>query len=511
MEPTPSGTASPREFEIKFDLGDGPSAALDKALAELNGKVSTKSLRATYFDTSDGVLAKAGFSLRLRDDVKGRVQTLKCADGAPFDRSEWESPAGGSIPDLDAPGFSRVRDLLEDAGPLLPRFANRVERRERTVTQNGSVIEIALDQGETEAGGRRAPLAELELELKAGDPAALFAMARSLSAAAPLRLSFETKAARGAALLSGEAPSAVKKVGVALEDGMTVGEAFAAVAGACLRQIVANERVLRLHRRPEALHQMRVGLRRLRSALGLFKAVCGDRQLERIKTEARWLTKRLDTARNLDVFIAETFTPAAHLLGEDDGAAALGRTLLRAQTRAYDRTLSALDTPRAIAFPLLLAEWLQAGDWTRNERLAPQRDEPVGPFAKAALDRLRRKVRRKSRGLAKLTPEARHKMRIAVKKLRYGLDFFAPLYPRRRVRVFGKVLGALQDSLGALNDIAVGRQTAAGLAGRGAGSGQVGFAAGLLVGLRARGEGELLGAAARQRQDLIEADPPWEA
>lgn len=509
MAAKPPEPASPREFEIKFDLAEGPSPALEKALAALGGELAEKTLRSTYFDTADGALAQKGFSLRLRDTGEGRVQTLKSDDGGPFDRGEWESAADGPAPALDAPGLEPVRDLLADAGPLLPRFANRIERRQRTVDYGGAVIEIALDQGETEADGRRAPLTELELELKSGDPAALFALARTLAAAAPLRLSFETKAARGAALLSGEAPGAVKKTRAAIAPDMTAGQAFAAVAAGCLRHIVANERVLRLHRRPEALHQMRVGLRRLRSALTMFEAVAGDSRLERIKTEARWLTKRLDETRDLDAFIAETFTPAAHRLEADEGGGAFGRRLLQARTQAYDKTLKALNTPRAIAFPLLLAEWTLTGDWTRDEALAAQRDQPVGPFAEATLAGLRRKVRRKGRGLASLDIAARHKVRIAVKKLRYGLDFFAPLYSRRKVQAFAAILGELQESLGALNDIAVGRRTAAALAGGGAGSGSLGFAAGLLVGLRAQTQAELIASAAQQRHRLLKAAKPW--
>ena len=196
MAAKPAEQASVREFEIKFDLSAGVTPALEKALAGLGGEIAVRTLRSTYYDTAGADLAKAGFSLRLRDDGRNKVQTLKRAGRGAFDRGEWESPAHGPAPDLDAAGFGPVRDILDKAGPLSPRLGNRIERRQRTVERDGAVIEIALDQGETEAGGRRAALAELELELKAGDPLALFALARALSAATPLRLSFETKAAR---------------------------------------------------------------------------------------------------------------------------------------------------------------------------------------------------------------------------------------------------------------------------------------------------------------------------
>jgi triphosphatase len=503
--PTPP---APREIEIKFQVDEAQRQPLAAFLKGLGGSARTITQRSTYYDTDDQALRRAGFTLRIRDEGGSRMQTIKRDQGLLFERGEWEVPARADGPDLDAARRTPLKSVVKGAGPLRAQFANRIERRRRTITYEGARIEIALDEGEVEGHGRRTVLSQLELELKAGPPAALFALARTLTAQVPLRLTFDTKAGAGYALAWAEAPRAIKGVDADLAANMTAGEAFAAVAASCLRQIVANEVVLRLHRRPDALHQMRVGLRRLRSAMTLFSSAAGDGRHAFIKAELKWLTQQLDEARDIDVFIAESYRPAVETLGRDHGLAEFGKRLGRARTRAYDRTLKALSSPRAIALPLALAEWLESGDWRARPEIAETRDRPASDFAADSLARLRRKLKRKGRDLSALSAEARHEARIAGKKLRYGVAFFAPLLPAKATGRFIDRLKALQADLGALNDLAVGRQTAADLS-RGAHAADLSFAAGLVVGLRSVGEEKLLGRAEAHYKALLDAKPPW--
>jgi inorganic triphosphatase YgiF len=362
----------------------------------------------------------------------------------------------------------------------------------------------------------------MELELKAGEPQALFDLARRLSDPAPLRLSFETKAERGYRLLDGQAVGeALMGSRVRLKRGMSARRAFQSIAAAALRQWVGNAAVLRAARRPEGLHQMRVALRRLRTALKLFEPVVADDAYPRLLSEMKWLTGELDQSRNIDVLIDETFHPAARRFHDQPGLAALGERLLKARTRAYDRVLATLETPRYLGLVLDMAAWIDGGRWSQpGEALfAARADAAAEILAGEGLDRLRRQVKRRGAGLKRLDPQSRHRLRIRAKRLRYALEFFEGLYSGRRDErdAYLEILQALQDTLGALNDRAVARDTGLALAeggGRVAGDSetegaQQAFAAGLMIGLRTRSEKELLKAAAQHYDALMAAKRFW--
>jgi len=495
----------PLEIELKFQFEPGAAGALEAALAVLGGASQAKTLISAYYDDADESLRRAAFTLRVREVGGGFVQTIKCAaEGALFSRGEWETATPDRAPDIAAARHTPLAKVLDKAGPLRPAFASGIERLERTIAYGGGEIEIALDKGEVEAdGGRRAPVCQLELELKHGDPDLLFRLARTLMVQVPLHLSFETKAGLGYALLS-PPPASVKGERPQVRAGMTAGQAFQTVARAALRQIVANAHIVRTRRSPEALHQLRVGLRRLRTAMTLFKSVVTDARSEAVKAELKWLAGQLDEVRDTDVFTAETYRPGLEALGAADGVAALGKRLKQAQTRGYDHALKALKSRRGSDVALLAAEWIETGEWRARAEAA----QAVGGFAEEILNRLDGKMTKGGAKLARMAAEDRHRVRITVKKLRYGLEFFEGLYSAKRARRFVDSLRAFQDTLGELNDIAVARRTAAGLA-IAAPAPQVGFAAGLVAGLRAAGEAGALDRAATQYRALKVVKRPW--
>jgi inorganic triphosphatase YgiF len=382
------------------------------------------------------------------------------------------------------------------------------------------VVEVALDRGAVSAGGYGAPICELELELKSGPPALLFELAQSLSAHSALQLSFLSKADRGYALVDGTTLEPIKALKPGLDPDATSEQAFRALAAASLAQITGNARVLRAARRPEAVHQLRVGLRRLRTVIGLFKPMLADDKREAIKAELRWIAGELDEARNLDVLITGAFRPAAERRKDQAGVAAFGACLLAAQTRAYDAVEAAVRSPRFHRLALDLVAWIETGGWTSDAddvRTALRR-RPAHALAAEVLAKHHRKLVRGGRKLAELGPEQRHRLRIAAKKLRYAGDFFASLYrgeAARRLAGFTRTLSALQDGLGELNDIAVGAELIAGLAGA-APQGQAGdpdaaraFAAGQICADREAGAGAAMDAARKAHRRLRKATPYW--
>jgi triphosphatase len=514
------------EIELKFQLDPAVLDRLEQKLI-LRARARTPAvpqiLLSTYYDTPGRELRQAGFSLRVREAGGRRVQTVKSEAEGVAARGEWEIELPGPGLDLKAAARTPLEPVLRGLrGELMPVFATTVERTKRLIRQGAAKVEAAIDRGRIEAEGRTFALCELELELKAGAPGALFDLARRLADAAPLRLSFETKAERGYRLLEGKAVGEALKGGkVRLKPGMSTRRAFQAIAAAALRQWVGNAAVLGAARRPEALHQMRVALRRLRTALKLFETVVADDAYPKLVAGLEWLTAELDQGRDIDVLIEETFRPAAARFHDQAGLAALGERLLKARTRAYDRTLAVLDTPRYLNLVIDVAAWIECGRWSLPEEalFAARADAPIEAMAGEGLDKLRRQVKQRGAKLKRLDPRSRHRLRIRAKRLRYALEFFGGLYARRKDErdVFLRTLRAMQDDLGALNDLAVAREKGLALAeggGRAAGDSetegaQQAFAAGLMIGARAVGETDLLKTAAAHYDALMDARRFW--
>ena len=489
--------ASPAtETELKFRLGPGAVVRLSGHPA-LQGPQTSQALRSVYFDTPDGVLRAAGCGLRVRATPDGFVQTLKrqTAPGQTA-RDEWEVPVASEALDLAALKTTPAHKLLKGRRrDLSPSFATTVVRRIRMVNWEGARIEVAFDAGDLSAGDKREPIYELELELKSGAPAALFSLARRLARDLAIVPVFESKAERGWRLADGESRSPRRAVATSLSPDATTATAFRRIAMACLAQVSANAELLRVVRRPEAVHQMRVGLRRLRAAVGVFKPLLAEAERERIETELKWLAHEADAARDLDVFIRDVFHPTA-LTAPSSDLAPLGRHLLTTRGQAYDRVLAAIASPR---YALLM---LETTAWTETAALP---DEPVAPFASEALGRLHHQVEKRA---PDLDAEARHHLRIRAKRLRYAAEFFADLFPARRRRArYLKALERLQDTLGALNDLAVARDRIPGEAALD--DPEIAFAAGRVIGRRERDEAALLAAALKACGRFHNARPFW--
>lgn len=437
------------EVELKFDVAAADAGRL-KACSALAGVAPAISQAETaYFDTKDGIVRRAGYSLRVRRAGGRHVQAVKhkpAAAAGLFVRREWEAEVPGFALDDAALAKTPLKKLLEaeEAGPLKPQVRSRFRRTTWLITRKDSVIEVVLDEGRVTAGKAETPLCELELELKSGKPRALFALAGEIGAALPLGLGVLSKAERAYALAERRLGQAARSEPIALPVPVTEGAAFRAVAQSCLRHYRLNEMVLLERRDADALHQARIALRRLRSALSLFRATVRGKDYQGLREELGWLAGQFGDARNLDV-----------LLAGDEGLQAdetLRERLLRARAKAYDRVEAALRSERVRALMLNLSLWIEAGSWRFRDRA--KRD--LAGLAAEQLDRQWRRVKRHGARLAKTATEERHRLRLDVKKLRYSAEFLAGLSAKkpklaRRDR-FVLALKDLQESLGDLND-----------------------------------------------------------
>ncbi len=501
---------APREIELKFVI---PLTRAAETLAGVEALAHAEAKRqvSTYYDTAKGALRRAGMALRVRRVGDAFTQTLKDAGDGALSRGEWESQVKGPKPELALLRGTPAGRLLPKGVRVAPTYVVEVLRRTAQVVEGESTIELAFDEGVARAGRREARFAELELELKRGPQWGLFALARRLAADGDLTLSFTTKAERGDALARPPRSHARKFQAPRLSPGMTSGEAFQAAARACLRQIAVNAERLRHRASPEVIHQMRVGIRRLRSLITSFKEVVADARLASIRAELKWLAGELDAARNLDVLLHGDYRTAVALKEDPEGLKGLGLRLRGARRMAYVRAVSAAEGERFRRLMLDLLVWIEAGAWTAAEAVGKARRRPVTRLAEDELSERRKKILARGAKLGDLDDEARHELRIQAKKLRYAADVFVCLYDRpKRAKAFIVALKDVQDALGELNDLVVGERLAheaAGAPGR-AGAASV-AAAGRIAGAHKARVGPLTARAQTVLDAFADAKPFW--
>lgn len=515
-----------RETELKLAArpDDLPKLRSAAALASASRAVAS-TLESVYYDTPDLRLAAGLVSLRVRRKGKHHVQTLKgppSIDGA-LGRAEWEGPVPGPALDLSLFAEPEAQALLEsvDAAELEVKFITAIQRTVRVLEVDGTVIEVAFDKGEVRTpDGAALPLCEVELELKQGEAKALFDLALDLTAVAPLRVETRTKAARGFALTAGTLDDSVKADKIALTPEVTVEGALCRIVANCLAHLTANEACSLKGDDPEGIHQMRVALRRLRSALALFRSFVPAEQYDWLVGEVKWLGGHLGPARDWDVFLSDLLAPVrAGLLRTNvhepalfSGVDALEAAVRTRRERAYDGARTAILSPRYTEFLLRLGAWMEDKGWRAQpvSEHSARLLQPVVGLADELLSKRHRRARRAGQGFADLSVADRHQLRIALKKLRYAAEFFRTLYDDKPARRYIQQLAAFQDALGHLNDVATATRLLHDLHADGsrAGAGER-RAAGLVIGWLARGVDELETHLNAQWDGFAGAKPFW--
>ena len=470
------------EIELKLLLApeDAPLLRAHPLLAQDGGLVSQVpqllSMHDIYVDTPDLQLCRHQAGLRVRQ-VDGRwVQTLKAGgqvSGGLHSRHEWENELASPTPDLDALNAAigrkqPVRALLRQPEIRTGLQAVFTTRMERTVwqlhTPQGDHIECVLDQGVIESGERSVPVSEVELELKEGQAASLFDVALLLLRDVPLQLGHMSKAERGYRLAAPQPREASKAQPLSLDAAMTVEQVFQAIAANCLEQVGGNQDGVIQGVDVESLHQMRVGLRRLRSALGMFKALLV--LPAQLQDELDWLAGALGEARDWDVLAGHTLVQlkgdaeAGAGPGPGPGPDALAQLTQAAQGLAQEKhalAAQAVASTRYTALMLGLQRWLHGSDWrsSRTPRQLQRLDAGVQGFARRTLRADQHSLMKRGKRLLHATPQQRHRVRIAAKKARYATEFFASLFSTGKVRPYVGRLSVLQDELGAMNDVRV--------------------------------------------------------
>ena len=446
------------ETELKFQVPPERRAALLRAVA--TARVEHTRLQAVYADTADHRLAAAALALRLRKEGRTWVQTLKGRGDGLMQRVEHEVrlPAQAGVPTLDrsrhagTPAGALLDAALGADGTLAPLYRTDIQRLHRRVRHAGAVIEIAYDVGRIVAGSQSLPVDEIEFELISGPNDALPALAARWVQRHGLWWDVRTKSERGFRLALGltQVP-AVKAAAVSWPEAADCLSAWQAMLSSALGHALPNAAEIAAGTgRAEHLHQMRVALRRLRTALVLFADWSGQPEPVRA-LEARWaqVFASLGATRDADV-LAGTLGPQLQAAGAPPS--------LQPATRPVDDTRRLLRDPD---FNLLMLETLQ---WAVAAPATPAEDESAGagsvrvPLQGAARQVLKKAWQRARADVLQFErgpDELRHRARKRLKRLRYALEFMAPALPRKPLRAQLRALGGALDALGRFNDLQV--------------------------------------------------------
>jgi triphosphatase len=452
------------EIELKLAIApdDVPRLRRSEILkTAAAGKPVTRTLHNIYFDTATRDLAKRGMALRLRKSGRQWIQTFKCgggSDGGLHLRDEFENVVRSPTLDLAALAATPAAALFADTdfvARLGPAFVTRFRRTTWIVAlAPGATAELALDQGQVTAGAASTPISEVEIELLEGDPARLFDFAQRLLVEVPLRLENVTKAERGYRLLAPVEAAPVRASPVVLHADMRVAEAFATVALGCVHQLQANERGVLESDDPEYIHQARVALRRLRSAFGIFRDAMPRDRSAPLAERLRALGNALGGARDWDVFVTETLPPIEVAMPGSGVLAGVREAAGERRREARRLAREAIASTAYTALLLDLVAMLVALARPATPTADPE-EAGLAHFAREALAKRGKRVRRAGKALAVTDLPALHALRIEAKKLRYATEFFQALLPRKAVRAGIASAADLQEILGRVNDAAV--------------------------------------------------------
>lgn len=440
------------EIELKLTLPTaGQRRFLRQPILRLAASRRSQRVVSVYYDTPDLALQRHGIALRLRRQGDAWLQTVKCAgrqEGGLAARPEWEVPYSGhfDFAAIDDPAVRRFLERPKHQMALLPLFETNFHR----LSWDFDGVVLTLDRGWIAAAGRRETISELEIELTSnGDLPRLFSLAEALAERQLLLPAWRSKAERGYRLATNPPATPEKAAAITNDKRLATASpdaALRAIAFACLAQMQANHAGVLAAEDMEYLHQMRVAVRRLRACLRVFAPLLPTTMTEDILPALRTLMQALGRARDLDVLEAEIVGPVMAALPDEPRLALLAGSIAERRHLARREVAQVLQAPD---YGLLLIRLT-----ARLHQPVAAASDTAAEFLKNRLRRLAGRVRRLARQTSVEDPVGLHALRIAVKRLRYALEFFLPMTERKRHRQAAHYLAEVQETLGQLNDLA---------------------------------------------------------
>ncbi|RAI57035.1 CYTH and CHAD domain-containing protein [Roseicella frigidaeris] len=491
-----AATAGPA-LALEFALDPEAAARLPRhpaIAASRGGRSRGAAANLIWLDTADGALAVAG--LAIEESQRGQRQVLRVM---PAPDQPW---VPGTPPAL-------LETAPPPAGHVVPIAAFSGRRAAMRLATPEGPVQAVLLAGKLRAVADERPVARLLLQ---GEPGAVLGLAGRLAADLPLLPPHAALAEEGRALARGEAPRPRRRGPPDLAGAATVELALLAAIGHLLEVMLVQAPACRLGAGPEGVHQMRVGLRRLRSVLKVFRPAAGGPALQHFDAGLKALADRLGPARDWDVFLGGLGAQLAEAMPGERRIASLLKAAEARRQAAYVALRAALDGP---AFRTLVLEGLGLllrRPWRAAQPDAPEEaerlarlDEKLPDFAAALLDKRWHKLCAEGEDIETHSAEALHEVRLEAKRLRYPTELFAPLWPGKATRRFQRRLAALQEALGLANDTAVARSLVASLGGA-----VPAWAVGAAEGFATARSGAARSQALEAWAELMDAGPSWE-
>ena len=463
----------PTETELKLSFNSKDLALLlEHPLLQTSGK--RQKLYNIYYDTQELALMQQGIAVRERKILRKLLLTLKIHHsnaGGISNRSEWEAPTVQGQFDfqtlVDDPVIAQKMTLL--APQLIPIFTTDFTRRSWEVVFRGAKIEIAIDQGVivTRRDGQlyEQAISEVELELKEGSPVSLFGLARVLSRRVRLHPTMDSKAASGYKLFKNIKPSPLKPPSLEIDPKASPLSTFEKVCLECLSHLQVNDVGILRDDDDEYIHQARVAMRRIRSAIKLFSPVLPMSFVNHWNIIWRDLANELGDARNWDVFCHELLP---HLKGAFPHHPEIEQLEIFAMQQRANAHAKAVASFGSRTYSVKLISFAEAvmnlqthpEIKHRQKMILESQHSPEPIVAEDTKQFATRLLKRRHRRFMKevLVPnrnlEQSHLLRLDLKKLRYSVDFFMEIYPKKRISPYMKTLTRAQELLGQMNDLA---------------------------------------------------------
>ncbi|WP_019012851.1 CHAD domain-containing protein [Elioraea tepidiphila] len=469
MSPDASGAAphieAPEARVVVFELAVAPEAAATllrhPALAGRRlGQARSAEATVVFHDTAEGALAAEGLALAVEPRGRGAVQRL--LRGLPGEDARVEParpPAALAQTRLSRPGpdaASLVGLIPKSAeGMPLPAAAAAAGRRHTLRLAGG--MTVTLFAGQLRAVAAERDIARLTLAVPEQSLAEGLDLLRALAADRPVTVPAASLAEEARAVALGVPPRPLWRGPPDLTGAATVEDGARRAIGQLTLALLAAAPVAEEGSNPEGVHQARVAIRRLRSALTLFRPAIGCAAVTELKDRLGTLARALGPARDWDVFIAGALGEIVAAFPQEPALASLARAAEAARESAYAEVRATLAAPFFRLLTLDLAAAVAAPPWRGGDaaEAAVLRDTPLEDFAAAALNRRYKRLMRAGEGFAQLDIPALHRLRIQAKRMRYAGELFGGLYGAKKRRRFQKAVGAVQDALGHLNDTAV--------------------------------------------------------
>jgi triphosphatase len=457
------------EIELKLHVPNASVEGVKKSLAR--GKVNRVELRALYFDTIDMQLALKQISLRLRQEKNRWVQTLKINTNSFSTRIEYNHFRPHPELDLDLYKNTVAEKFISQIKSALNvRCETFVERQYRNIRKSSNLVEIAFDRGYIRSSNQELPISEIEFELKRGSKATLFSVVNQWQKDHQLILDVRSKAERGDLLwLLENKPSGLQKTignnssqiesqaidliwparsakALYLKPEMTAAQGLNCVMAECLDQIIRNASVLaevdtanvwKLDT-TEQVHQLRVGIRRIRTAWSFFDGLCqlpdsGHREI------LKHYFGLLGGSRDQSV-LQSGLMPAL---------IAAGQPLLKMELRTNEIEPSSISKDSSFQSCILnLCAFIETSAFINAEKSVSGKQVKLKKCLLLRLKKWHQKIIFNSKAFAQLPPEDKHELRKRVKKLRYALQFTIELLPDQKLKSYQKELAVIQNHLG---------------------------------------------------------------